>query len=73
MRAGAHLRQSGLLVADFGFADGRQLLQGVAVVGERPRQSCKLCPSYRAGTEKARFRTGDRSRDAASGPDVSSI
>lgn len=47
-------------MADLGFADGRQLLQGVAVVGERPRQSCKLCPSYRAETEKARFTIRDR-------------
>lgn len=73
MRAEAHLRQSGLLVADFGLADGRQLLQGVAVVGERPRQSCKLCPSCRAKTEKARFTIRDRSQDITSYPDFSSI
>lgn len=59
VRAGAHLRQSGLLVADLGFADGRQLLQGVAVVGERPRQPCELCPSYGAETEKARLTIRD--------------
>lgn len=67
VHAGAHLRQSGLLVADFRFADGRQLLQGVAVVGERPRQSCELCPSYRAETIR------DRSQDITSYPDFSSI
>lgn len=54
MRAGAHLRQSGLLVADFGFADGRQLLQGVAVVGERPRQARELRPSYGGRDRKDR-------------------
>lgn len=59
VRAGAHLRQSGLLVADLGFADGRQLLQGVAVVGERPRQPRELCPSYGAETEKARLTNRD--------------
>lgn len=50
--AGAHLRQSGLLVADFVLADGRQLLQRVAVVGQRSRQSRKLGPSCRRQTEK---------------------
>lgn len=63
MRVGAHLRQSGLLVADFVFADGRQLLQGVAVVGERSRQSRKLCPSYRTETENTRFTIGDRGQE----------
>lgn len=45
-----HLCQSGLLVADFVFADGRQLLQRVAVVGERPRQPSELGPSCRNQT-----------------------
>lgn len=45
--AGAHLGQSGLFVADLVFADGRQLLQRVPVVGERPCQPRKLGPSCR--------------------------
>ena len=48
--ARAHLRQSRLFMADFMFADGRQLLQRVAVVGERPRQPRKLGPSCRNDT-----------------------
>lgn len=51
----AHLRQSGLLVADFVFADGRQLLQRVAVVGQRSRQPRKLGPSCKTETEKTTF------------------
>lgn len=46
----AHLCQSGLLMADFMLADGRQLLQRVAVVGQRPRQPSKLGPSCRSDT-----------------------
>lgn len=45
--AGAHLGQSGLFVADLMFADGRQLLQRVPVVGECPCQPRKLGPSCR--------------------------
>lgn len=45
-----HLCQSRLLVADFVLADGRQLLQCVAVVGERPRQASELGPSCRNQT-----------------------
>lgn len=44
----AHLGQSGLFMCDLVFADGRQLLQRVAVVGQRPRQPCKLGPSCRS-------------------------
>lgn len=68
--AGAHLRQSGLFVADFVLADGRQLLQRVAVVGERSRQPCKLCPSCRTETEKTTFTKTDTSGDVASHPDL---
>ena len=39
-------------MADFVFADGRQLLQRAAVVGERSGQPRKLCPPCRTETEK---------------------
>lgn len=61
--AGAHLRQPGLFVADFVLADGRQLLQRVAVVGQRSRQPCKLGPPCKSETEKSRFTNTDTSRD----------
>lgn len=48
--AWAHLRQSGLFMADFMFADGCQLLQRVAVVGERSCKPRKLGPSCRKET-----------------------
>lgn len=48
--AWAHLRQSWLFMGDFMFAYGCQLLQRVAVVGERPCQPRKLGPSCRNET-----------------------
>lgn len=55
-RRHTHLCQSRLLVADFVLADGRQLLQRVAVVGERPRQASELGPSCRDQTPDTAFR-----------------